>query len=582
MANDKKPVTAELIWKRYDKGLSFNTSLNLNDTIEANENFFIGKQWEGVESNGLPTPVFNMLKQIVLYQVASISSDNITVNVSPLQAAANDKELEKVTGILNDEFTALFERNQITTLLREYLRNAAVDGDGCIYAYWDADDDAVKTEVIESSRVFFGNPNDRRVQKQPYIVIARRDLVDSVRDYAEEHGANDEVIQFIRPDTDENNSKMDLLVDGKCTVLLHLRRNKKTGTIYATESVKDVIIRKEWDLGIRLYPITWLCWDFVRDCYHGQALITGLIPNQQFVNKAYAMSMLSLMMSAFPKIVYDKNRVLRWTNQVGAQIAVNGAVDNIAKVLEPAQISPQVSQFIESAIQNTQNFTGATSAALGITRPDNTSAIIALQRASSIPSEITKQNYYTSVEDLSRICLEFMAEYYGRRLVDVSVEDVMDPKLLAFAQIPATQQMQVEFDFSLVKKLPVLLKMDIGASAYWSEIACMQYLENWLDKGHITLVDMLERLPAGYIPKAQELLEKYKSKEIAANAMAPVPQVGTQIPTDPAAQAQQAFKTHQTGQPGQPMQPLDSIPVEGGKGFGNLQRKVMQAGATGE
>ena len=42
MANDKKPVTAEMIWKRYDKGLSFNSSLNLNDTIEANENFFIG------------------------------------------------------------------------------------------------------------------------------------------------------------------------------------------------------------------------------------------------------------------------------------------------------------------------------------------------------------------------------------------------------------------------------------------------------------------------------------------------------------------------------------------------------------
>src|SRR5574344_605127 len=559
MAETKKKITSEKIWKLYDKGLKFNGAIDLTDCVKANENFFIGKQWEGVESNGLPTPVFNMLKQIVLYQVASISSDNITVNVSPLQAAANDKELEKVTGILNDEFTALFERNQITTLLREYLRNAAVDGDGCIYAYWDADDDAVKTEVIESSRVFFGNPNDRRVQKQPYIVIARRDLVDSVRDYAEEHGANDEVIQFRSPDTDENNSKMDLLVDGKCTVLLHLRRNKKTGTIYATESVKDVIIRKEWDLGIRLYPITWLCWDFVRDCYHGQALITGLIPNQQFVNKAYAMSMLSLMMSAFPKIVYDKNRVLRWTNQVGAQIAVNGAVDNIAKVLEPAQISPQVSQFIESAIQNTQNFTGATSAALGNTRPDNTSAIIALQRAASIPSEITKQNLYQCVEDLGRIYIEFMGEYYGKRDVDIMATEVLPAEILSFAGVPATQEMQVEFDFRQLKKLPMLLKLDVGASAYWSEIASMQTLDNLLQLQKIDIGDYLERIPDGYIAKRQELLAKYRALQQQPSPV--MPQMGGDQPQS--AEGDIA----ETGQP---------TPIEGGGGYKALQRKVNE------
>ena len=114
-----KKLDHEVIWKKYQKGLDFNNRIDLLHNVEINENFYIGKQWEGVKSNGLPTPVFNFLKQIVQHQVASITSDNIKMNASPLRAAANDTELEKLTQIVNDEFAALFERNKVTTLLRE-------------------------------------------------------------------------------------------------------------------------------------------------------------------------------------------------------------------------------------------------------------------------------------------------------------------------------------------------------------------------------------------------------------------------------------------------------------------------------
>ena len=560
MAETKKKITAEKIWKLYDKGLKFNSAIDLADCVKANENFCIGKQWEGVESNGLPTPTFNFLKQIVLHQVASITSDNIAMSASPLAAAANDKGMEQITAIVNDEFVSLFERNKITTLIREFMRNAAVDGDGCLYSFWDDDEDCVKTEVIENTRVYFGNPNDRRVQTQPYIVIARREMLDAVKEYASDHGAVQDVIDnAIKPDTDDNNSDMDRLVDDKCTVLLYLYKNRDSGTIHAVESVRGTIIRDEWDMGIKLYPINWLNWDYVQDCYHGQALITGLIPNQMFVNKAYAMCMMSLMMSAFPKTVFDKNRVDKWSNQVGATIGVNGDVTNIAKIIEPAQISPQVSQFIESAIQNTQNFTGATSAALGNTRPDNTSAIIALQRAASIPSEITKQNLYQCVEDLGRIYIEFMANYYGKRAVDMAVTDVLPPEVAQFAGVPATQQMQVMFDFGQLKGLPMLLKLDVGASAYWSEIASMQTLDNLLQLQKIDIVDYLERIPDGYIAKRQELLAKYKALQQQPSPV--MPQMGGDQPQG--AEGDVA----ETGQP---------TPIEGGGGYKALQRKVNE------
>lgn len=512
--------TAESIFKEHDKSVGFKSQIKLYETVEENENFFIGKQWEGVENNGLPTPIFNFLKRVVLFQVASILSENIKMQAAPLALAPNQKYVEQLAEVVSNEFEALFEYNKIGSLLREYMRNAAVDGDSCLYTYWDDGVNtgrpvkgAIVTEVIENTRVHFGNPNERRVQSQPHIIIERREMARAVKRRAKANGVPASSIEMIQSDSDTRNSAS-RLTDDHVTVLLRMWRDDDTGEIMACESVKNVVIRKSWGLGVKLYPITWLNWDYVQDCYHGQAMITGLIPNQKFVNKTYAMVQMSLMMSAFPKIVYDKNRIVgKWSNQVGAAIPVNGDVNNIAKVLEPAQVSPQISQFIDSTIEYTQTFLGATSAAMGDTRPDNTSAIIALQRASAIPSEITKQNLYMSVEELGQIYMEFMIAYYGTRTVKAPKPDLTGLPI----QMPdGIADETMEFDFGTLKDIPMSLKLDVGASSYWSEIASMQTLDNLLMQGQIQLEDYLERVPSGYISKKQELIEKIKREKAMA------------------------------------------------------------------
>ena len=521
----------EKIWKQYCAGLDFNNKLRLVENVANNENFFIGKQWEGVVSNGLPTPVFNILKQIVLHQVATITSDNFTISATPLRASANDKRLEMASQVVNSELRALFKVNKLPNLSRIMMRNAAVDGDGCMFTYFDPDaptgldgiKGAIKTEIIDNTRVLFGNPNSRNVQSQPYIIIWKRRQICDVKDEARANGLSEEEIQNISADTDDNNSRMDSYVDDKCTVLTKLWRDKKTGTIWGCEVTKGAVIRKPYDVRIKSYPVTWICWDYVQECYHGQALITGLIPNQEFINKAYAMAMLSQMTSAFPTKLFDRSRVTKWTNQVGAQIAVDGSVEGVAKILEPAQISPQIAQFINSTIENTQSLTGATAAALGNTRPDNTSAIIALQRAAAIPAEITKQNLYECLEDLGRIYIEFMAAYYGTRPVDIPAAVAVGDEIAQFANANVGM-MQQEFDFAQLEDCPMTIGLDVGASSYWSEVASMQTLENLLQLGLITVADFLERIPDGYVAKRQELLDKYKQKEMAALMPAVAPE----------------------------------------------------------
>ena len=79
----KSKVDHLSVWKEFEKGRNFKNQIKLYDTVRDNENFFIGKQWEGVDANGLPTPVFNFIKRVVLFTVASISSGNVKMQAVP-------------------------------------------------------------------------------------------------------------------------------------------------------------------------------------------------------------------------------------------------------------------------------------------------------------------------------------------------------------------------------------------------------------------------------------------------------------------------------------------------------------------
>lgn len=556
-------------WKLYERGLDFNASINLEDTVRVNENFFIGKQWEGVISNGLPTPVFNFLKRVCCFTVATITSDNIKVNASPLSATPNTTSLVEPVRIINEELDALTELNNIPSLMREFARNAAVDGDGCLYTWWDPDAETgqdakgcIRTEIVENLRVHFGNPNDRDVQSQPWIILERREIISAAQAEAKENGF--ETWRNIGGDGDNTNPDAAKETTDKVTTILLFWRDTKTRHIWAYKCARGSSIREPWDLGIKLYPISWLNWDYIQDCFHGQAMITGLIPNQIFVNKLWAMSQLSLMTTAFPKVVYDATRVGKWDNRIGAAIGIQGGdVNNVAKIIDPASISPQISQFIQLAVEETEQSLGATSVALGDTRPDNTSAIIALQRAASTPSEITKQNLYKSIEDLYRIYIEFMGEYYGKRYVDMTTpEEVRQVYDFIGQETPAEIPMQ--FDFSQLKDMPMHIKLDIGASSYYSEIASIQTLDNLLKMGKIDTIQYLERIPDGYIPGRRELINELKEQQ--RNAMAMQAQMHQGAPQNPG------------GAPVAGDTTKDEIPTGGG--YSALQRKVNETGTT--
>ena len=510
------------IWTAYEQGELYNTSVGLYETVQRNENFFIGKQWEGLKAPDLEKPVLNFLKRVVSYFISMIVSDDVGASLTPFH---NDRENEQVCKLLSKEIEQVIEDAAVKSKHRDLLRNTAVDGDGCFYLWFDPEAEngqptkgKIHIDNIENTKVLFGNPHSPDVQAQPFIQIIMRKPLEMVREDARTFGASESEIEAIRTEKEENFGESEDSSDDLVTVVVTMVKDKQSGTVHAAMSTRDVFIRKWWDTKYRLYPVAYQCWDKVRSSYHGQAAITGLIPNQIFVNKIWAMAMEQQKNLAFPFTFYDITRFPNgFKGGASRQIGVSGNPNEaILSSFRSPDMSNQVLELVQRTIDYTRDFMGASDAALGNIRPDNTSAIIAVQKASAAPLELQRMTFYQFVEDYVRIILDMIRVHYGLRAV--SVEDA------------SGNAMQSVFDFSRVKYDEMRLKVDVGASAYWSELMQIQTLDNLFAKGIITdAITYLEGIPDTYVKNKNKIIQKLKEQSAlmsvqnqlggAANAM---------------------------------------------------------------
>jgi hypothetical protein len=526
MANNPKGYMGKETeeWKQYQAGIDYNHKVDLYQTVNKNERFYAGDQWMGVVSNGLPTPVFNILKRIINYFVSSILSQNVTIhfvpeNVGDSVTTEEEEKIKKASQLLSSYSATLFEKNKINNKLRQLLLDAAISGDACGYVYWNSEINTgqdskgdIDVDTVDNVNVFFGDPNEVDVQKQRYIIISARELVINLQDEARANGFPEEDVLRIGSDEEtfyQSGDRSQLQLDyrfsgmGKTTSLLKLY--KKDGKVFAKKITKFSNIRNEWDTKLNLYPITWMNWDVRKNSYHGQALVTGIIPNQIFINKMFAMAMMSLMHTAFPKVIYNKNMITAWNNQVGAAIGIermgNESVGNVAQYMNAGQMSEQVMRTIDLAINYTKDMLGANDNLLGDINPERASgrSIIAVQQASAVPLESIKQNMYQFLEDMGYIWLDYISKYYGTRKID--------------AEILGKRQI-VEFNFDDLQKMKFRLKIEVGASSYWSELASNETLDGLLQQDRITFKQYLERIPVGLITKKQSLLEDIKNQDV--------------------------------------------------------------------
>ena len=507
------------VWKEYEKGIDYNNSVDLYDTVRVNRNFFLGRQWEGLNAPDLPKPTMNILKRVIAYQTSMITSDDIGVSFQPYRPSPDENFL---AAIYAQEVERVIEQAKIKSYHRDAIRNASVDGDACMYLYYDAEVETgqdvkgdIRAELIDNINVYFGNPYLCNVQKQPYILIAQRKTLKEAREEAKQHGGD---VELIETDSDPNQGEAG---DDSGLVTVLVKFWKENGFVKAAKVTQTAVIRDEWDTGLKLYPIAWMPWETVRSSYHGQASVTGLIPNQIAINRMLAMSIRSAEMNAFPKMVYDASKIERWSNKVGEAIAVRGGgvTDAIATAIRGGDVSPQVMQLVESIATMTRDYMGASDAALGNIRPDNTSAIIAVQQASSAPLDLQKRAFYDWCEDYVRIIVDMMRANYGTRTVAIKDKDVLE-QFIPPEMLGMMEYFEMPVDFGNVDGVNMLLKVDVGSSAYWSEITQMQTLDNLANKGILSDPELyVEQIPSKYLAGKNKILESIKRQREAQDQM---------------------------------------------------------------
>ena len=501
---------------------------NYYDVIDTNIAFASGDQWRNVVADGLPKPVFNIIKRVKQFKIASLKADNISISIQPMEyrPQTNDLRMQqkvKDTDLANAEIKNVLENIKFDAKSRTLLADGFDTGDWCMHFYFDLDEQPfkktmpnvkglIKAEIIDSTNVIFGNPNTRQVEKQPYIILVGRDLVSNLKEEAKKNGSKD--IDSIKGDSETeyqmgDNGKVENDAKGYEKALYIIKYYKKDGKIYANKSVRGTYIYKDKDTEFSYYPICFNNWEEVKGSYHGRSETTGIIPNQIAINKMFAMVIYHLMLTAFPTGVYDADRIEGWTNEIGAQIPVtnlNGeSIRNVAGYLEPATMSTQIINAIELAMQYTKETLGVGDASLGNVTMNNATAIIAIQKSAAVPLENVKAAFYEFVEDCGKVIIDMMGTKYGIRPVVVTG--------------PNNERTVEMFDFSQLKDMWLHVKTDVGNASYFSEVASVQTLDNLLNNGFIEFVEYLKRIPDEIIPNKQELITSIEQQDLYKQAL---------------------------------------------------------------
>lgn len=550
-------------WAQFETGRKYKSSINLYDTVDKNERFYAKRHWEGVKTNGLPAAQLPYSKRIVDFKIAMVMADLVKMTFSAQGADENDPNslpMREIAKLMTDYAMTTIENTKFDTLNENGLLDCALSGDMISYWWWDDEIDLgngikgdIRGELVDNVNLFLGDVNNPVINDvygpvQPYIIIAFRRVVSEVKAEAKKYGASKDDLDKIVSDEETDKqaglmSKKELEDEEtrKCTVLLKMWVKDKK--IFAQKSTKHVVIRKEWDMKLTRYPVALMNWDLRKNSCHGEAEMTALIPNQIVINQMASMIALWIKLHGYPRIVIDKPRVPSWTNDLSKAIEVNGAengVGSAVQYLQPGQLSAAVQTFFDTFIKLTKESAGANDSILGDAAPTNTSAIVVNSKNSAVPLNSIKRRFYRYVEDVGLIWLDFWtskyAEFEGRPL-EITREGI---------------KQVIPLDSSLLKKVKLRLKIDVGPSGPMDEAAQIQTLDNLLKSDRIEFVEYLERVPENIIPNKQGLIESRGSesdmqllyKLVAEKAATLPPEVQQQLAGMNVRQAKDALKQY--------------------------------------
>lgn len=522
-AKDKAETLAQKILAEYERGVQYKTQIGLYDAVKRAENFYEGNQWEGLKTQTIKPLTMNFIRRLITFFIAMVVSDDISQEITPFDKTP---EAETAVKALSASIDRVIERTRLKLKGREALRDAAVDADACLYFWFDTAartgregvQGEIEAELLMNTNVIFGNSGMQEVQKQPYVLLVRRRPVKEMRREARQAKIAD--WESIQADAASDYKGEDDLesTEQLGTEITRLWK-ASNGLVHFARVSGGVLTVPDTETGMTLYPVAYWSWLPKKNSCHGIRLMDELINTQITINQIWTSIALHIQNAALGKMIYNKNKFPDgWDSTPGKAIAVVGDPrEMVVAQMQGVPLPTQITNVVELMISTARDFAGASDAALGNVRPDNTSAIIAVQKASSAPLELQKMGFYQFVEDYIRVIIDMMHAYYGVRQVQPAGEDA--PVMVDFAALPVDA---------------MELNVEVGAASYWSELTQIANADSLLEKGIIQdPIDYLESIPDGLIRGKADLIAKLRERQQMAGQMQqPMQPDGGVLPND--------------------------------------------------
>lgn len=502
------------LWQLYQRGVTYNKTVNLYEKTNKCWRFYHGNQWQGLKSDSIEPVTYPIIEPIVNYKVATINQNLWGIHYSSENFDNLDtREIFKnACELLNKRIARVWERDQMDYKIRLVSRDSAVVSEGVIYVRYDEETQDPTNELLDNTDICYGNENSSDIQSQPYIIIKLRRPVTQVREMALNEGVSELETELIVGDQDYNEQAGDNAVrevNDMVTVLIKLY--KKDGTVHFEKATKYLTIQKEEDTGLKLYPLEHMIWKEVKGYSRGVGEVEHTIPIQLEINKTLMRRCLIVKMFAYPKAVVNTKIIKNYkdADKVGVTLrAEDMTADDVRKAFSyttPANMSNDVNVLQNEMITKTRELKNASELATGNVNPENASgrAILAVQQASNLPLNEHTLAIKTFIENLGKIYLDMWTTYADEGLNIIS-ETKKDGKLIEEIKNIAK---------NVLEQLKASCKVDITPKSPYDKMAVEQSLENLLSNNLITLEEYTNALDDDSVMPKQKLEDILKVRQ---------------------------------------------------------------------
>lgn len=522
------------VWDEYKAGLEYQRSMGFSADFPAFEKFKEGEQWPAAtkRTQNLPRPVFNVVEMFIRNKRSAIVNQPIAIQYSPAEYSADEQTAALAAEgakDMTDYARQLWERCDQEELNSELLDDAATLGTGILHYYYDTSVTGgtehpyvgeIRGETIDPLNIFFGNPQCRDVQRQPYIIISQRLDAEDVKEAARDEGIKEEQLKLIAGDDRHENegyasAKRELTNRKKVTVLTKYYR--VNGAVVFDRCTEHVEIIKERSLTpelpdgaahvIKRYPIAVMNWYARKKCIFGIGECQTLIPAQKAVNFLKAMELLSTQQTAWPKIITKQGALNQPITNEPGEVLVDHYGNGIGiTYLNPPAMSSGASALAQSIFDLMRTVSGVNEVASGepLGSSISASAIIALQSQAVKPIEEIQSHFWRTIKQVGAIWEDMIKAYYTteRNVTVTDASDDTDPMDNTRAFTGAAYA-DIEFN----------LKIDVGASSQYSEALTMSTLDNFLAQGFINQFDYIDLAPDNVVPFKERLKKKWADRD---------------------------------------------------------------------